>query len=360
MVPRPSVLCPIDFSDSSRGALRYTGAIAAHFEARLTLLAVTDPLLAEADQIEGPARLAEETTRELERFFRQTFAERPHGIADVAIEVTSGKSAAEILRVSREQGCDLIVMSSHGATGFRKLFFGSTTERVLRETTAPGAGDVRQRSGTRAARGCAPADPPRPGPGRPDRRQLRISSTSLGLWRKRSPSHCCCSTCVEPVRAISTAHLRLAKIDAERRYRAERELEDAVERMPPSLKPEALIVYGEPAEEIAKVAADRDAGLIVMGLHSSPVLGPRMGSVTYRVLCLAHRLVLAVPPVPAGVANPRKPSSKIHRPRRASAARRRETVRHCPRVGMFKSVQARSAAGARVSPCRRLFVVLLR
>jgi nucleotide-binding universal stress UspA family protein len=104
---------------------------------------------------------------------------------------------------------------------------------------------------------------------------------------------------VEPVRAISTAQLRLAKIDAERRYRAERQLEDAIERMPPSIKPEALIVYGEPAEEIAKVATDRDAGLIVMGLHSSPVLGPRMGSVTYRVLCLAHRLVLAVPPVPA-------------------------------------------------------------
>ena len=37
-----------------------------------------------------------------------------------------------------------------------------------------------------------------------------------------------------------------------------------------------------------------------MGLHSSPVLGPRMGSVTYRVLCLAHRLVLALPPVPVG------------------------------------------------------------
>jgi hypothetical protein len=36
-----------------------------------------------------------------------------------------------------------------------------------------------------------------------------------------------------------------------------------------------------------------------MGLHSSPLLGPRMGSVTYRVLCLAHTLVLALPPEPA-------------------------------------------------------------
>lgn len=33
-------------------------------------------------------------------------------------------------------------------------------------------------------------------------------------------------------------------------------------------------------EEIAKAAQDRDVGLIVMGLHASPLRGPRMGSVT--------------------------------------------------------------------------------
>jgi nucleotide-binding universal stress UspA family protein len=104
---------------------------------------------------------------------------------------------------------------------------------------------------------------------------------------------------VEPVRTLSTAQPRLSKVDAERRYRAERTLEAAVQEMPPSINPEALVAFGEPAEEIAKVATDRDAGIIVMGLHSSPVLGPRMGSVTYRVLCLAHRLVLAIPPLPA-------------------------------------------------------------
>ncbi len=36
-----------------------------------------------------------------------------------------------------------------------------------------------------------------------------------------------------------------------------------------------------------------------MGLHASPLTGARMGSVTYRVLCLAHTLVLALPPAPA-------------------------------------------------------------
>ena len=39
--------------------------------------------------------------------------------------------------MAREQSSDLIVVSTHGLTGMRKLFFGSTTERVLRETTTP-------------------------------------------------------------------------------------------------------------------------------------------------------------------------------------------------------------------------------
>ena len=298
MILRRSVLCPIDFSGSSRGALRYAGAIAAHFGARLTLLAVNDPLLHEADQFEGPAHLAEDTTRELERFFRQTFAERPHGMFDVRLEVTSGKSAPEILRVSREKGCDLIVMSSHGATGFRKLFFGSTTERVLRETTVPVLVTTGSDPGPEklddvprlVRRVLAPVDMTAASP-----HQLRVARRLAEAIRVPI----LLLHVVEPVRAISTAQPRLGRVDAERRYRAERQLEGAIESMPPSIRPEALVAYGEPAEEIAKVATDRDAGIIVMGLHSSPVLGPRMGSVTYRVLCLAHRLVLAVPPVPA-------------------------------------------------------------
>ena len=104
---------------------------------------------------------------------------------------------------------------------------------------------------------------------------------------------------VEPVRSMVAAQPRQPRIDTERRSRAERQLDTAAANMPAVLKPEVLVAYGEPAEEIAKVANDRDAGLIILGLHSSPMMGPRMGSVTYRVLCLAHRLVLALPPQPA-------------------------------------------------------------
>ena len=298
MILRPSVLCPIDFSGSSRGALRYAGVIAAHVGARLTLLTVNDPLLEEADEFSGPGHLAEDATRELERFFRQTFRERPHGIPKVRLEVTTGKSAAEILRVSREKGCDLIVMSSHGLTGFRKLFFGSTTDRVLRETTVPvlvtpgtdPGPDKLEDVPRLVPRVLVPVDLTAATP-----HQLEIAR---GLAEAIQVPIMLLHV-VEPVRTLSAAQPRLSKVDAERRYRAERELENIVQDMPPRIKPEALVAYGGPAEEIAKVATDRDAGIIIMGLHSSPVLGPRMGSVTYRVLCVAHRLVLAIPPVPA-------------------------------------------------------------
>jgi universal stress protein E len=311
MTLRPSVLCPIDFSGSSRGALRYAGAIAAHFGARLTLLAVNDPLLEEADEFAGPAHLAEDTRRDLERFFTQTFAERPHAIPEVRVQVTTGKSAPEILRVSREQGCDLIVMSSHGLTGFRKMFFGSTTERVLRETTVPVLVTPGSDAGPNSLediprlvrRVLAPVDLTAATP-----HQLQVAR---GLAEAiRVPI--VLLHVVEPVRTLSTARPRLSQVDAERRYQAERELESAVQEMPAGVKSEALVAYGEPAEEIAKVATDRGADIIIMGLHSSPVLGPRMGSVTYRVLCLAHRLVLAIPPLPAVVRTFESASENLH------------------------------------------------
>jgi nucleotide-binding universal stress UspA family protein len=102
-------------------------------------------------------------------------------------------------------------------------------------------------------------------------------------------------TVIEPLRPLA-GHQDVHTVETERRYRVETELERLTSESAEGLAPEALVVYGEPAEEIAKVAGDRDAGLIIMGLHSSPILGPRMGSVTYRVLCLAHRPVLALPP----------------------------------------------------------------
>ena len=287
------VLCPIDFSDSSRGALRYANTIVERVAGRLTLLVVNDPVLLEASHlVAGPSRLVEETVREMRRFVKQTLGVHPRG--DIEFEVASGKPAPETLRVSRERGIGLIVMASHGSSGFRKLFFGSTTERVLRETTVPtlvtsgndpGPVDFDElRRGVR--RILVPVD------------LTAATSPQVALARQLSQSlsvPVLLAHVLEPVRPLSS-HPALPTVETERRYRAEAELDRLTSDTAEGTTPESLIVYGEPAEEIAKVAEDRAIGLIVMGLHSSPLLGPRMGSVTYRVLCLAHRLVLALPP----------------------------------------------------------------
>jgi nucleotide-binding universal stress UspA family protein len=288
-----SVLCPIDFSDGSRGALRYANALAAHFGARLTLLVVNDPLMTEAAHLAtGGSHLVSDTVKEMQKFYRQSLG--PHTIAAVDFEVASGKPASEILRVSRARHTDLIVMSSHGSSGFRKLFFGSTTERVLRETTVPtlvtagndaGPADVSDIPKL-VRRVVVPVDLTAATPA-----QLSASAAVA----KALDVPVLLVHVIEPLRPLSGHHDTHA-VETERRYRVETQLEQLTAASPEGMAPEALIVYGEPAEEIAKVAGDRDGGLIIMGLHSSPLLGPRMGSVTYRVLCLAHRPVLALPP----------------------------------------------------------------
>jgi nucleotide-binding universal stress UspA family protein len=296
MSRKPGVLCPVDFSEASRGALRYAGAIAEHFGARLTVLTANDPLLTEAAEFGGSLPdLTEDTRRELQRFVNRTFAGRTSPVLELQLQVLSGKPAPEVLRVAREEQSDLIVMSSHGLTGMRKMFFGSTTERVLRETSIPVL--------------VTPAADPGPGRVHENPQLLRRVLTPVDLTEATTLQVRASSaiaeaasvpllllTVVEPVRKPLLPRAHLPNIDSERRDRAERALAGLIETLPRTTRTEALVVFGEPAEEIAKVAQDRDAGLIVLGLHSTELAGPRLGSVTYRVLCLTDSMVLALPP----------------------------------------------------------------
>lgn len=293
---RPSILCPVDYSDASAGALRYAAAIARHFVTRLIVLTVEDPLLTAAMDLEtGVQWTRQSSEREIAAFASQVFEDDEAALALCEYDAAVGKPPVEILRVARERSCNLIVMSSHGQTGARKLFFGSTTERVLRETSIPvlvtppanpgpiGVADTRRLLG----RIVVPLDLS------PASRHQAQTATRLAeaLHLPLVLVHV-----IEPVRSRLVSRLHLTGIDASRRALAEESLGALVATLPSIQRPEALIVFGDPAEEAAKVVRDRHAGLIVMGLHGSPQQGPRMGSVTYRLLCLSSTLVLALPP----------------------------------------------------------------
>jgi nucleotide-binding universal stress UspA family protein len=295
MPSRRSVLCPVDFSDASRGALRYAAVLADYLQADLTVATVADPLLQEAGELTSSSdQIRDAVEKELRTFCRESLgAGKPDRPIQYAL--ATGKPAVEILRLAHDHAGGVIVMSTHGLTGMRKLFFGSTTERVLRETTVPVV--------------LTPASAPGP---------LGFDDVKRAIKRVLVPVDLTAATfdqvvaatavagvldvpvlltyVVEPVRFAVSGLPHLPNIDIERRFRAEKDLAELAATIPPNLRPEALVAYGDPAEEIAKVARDRGAGLIVIGLHASALLGPRMGSVTYRVVCLTSTLVLALPP----------------------------------------------------------------
>ena len=104
---------------------------------------------------------------------------------------------------------------------------------------------------------------------------------------------------LEPVFVPYGVRLAIPGAEAARRELADEQLSKVAASVKPGVTTESLVLVGEPSEEVARLADVRGAKLIVIGLHSSGLLGPRMGSVTYRVLCLTHALVLAVPPEPA-------------------------------------------------------------
>lgn len=296
MTARPSVLCPVDFSEASRSALGYAAAIADHFGARLTILAVDDPLL--SDVVAAADRefsLEDETLDELRRFSAETLERHRAGAGTVEFRVVVGTPAQEILRQASEMGPDLIVMSSQGRTGVRRMFFGSTTERVLRETAVPVlvTPDDRARVisvseiGSLIHRIVAPVDLTAA-----STHQLSVAS---GLAQAFSVPLILAHV-VEPLYVPARVRAAIPGLDAERRADFERRLAELAAPFSTRVALEEVIVSGEPSEEIVKLAEVRDAQLIVLGLHSSGLLGPRMGSVTYRVLCLTHALVLALPP----------------------------------------------------------------
>jgi nucleotide-binding universal stress UspA family protein len=313
---RPSILCPIDYSDASAAALRYAAAIAEHFFTRLIVASVEDPLLTTAmDLGTGVMWTREASEKEIANFVSHVFGHESATLPMCEYEAVVGKPAVEILRIARERSCELIVMSSHGLTGARKLFFGSTTERVLRETNVPvlvtppvNPGVVHIEDATRLlGRIVVPVDL-----SPASAYQARVAG---GLAEALDVPIVLLHV-IEPVRSRMLARLHLTGLESHRRVEAEEALDGLLAIIPPKIRPktEILIVSGDPAEEAAKVIHDRHAGLVVMGLHGSPLIGPRMGSVTYRMLCLSPTLVLALPPrlTHRGAARPALTSCPVH------------------------------------------------
>jgi nucleotide-binding universal stress UspA family protein len=140
MVRIEKILCPVDFSDFSRDALDHAVALAGWYEAGLIVMHVvpipTVPLPIAGVPIDAPAFPVNtaETTTHLEEWAHESV-----GSSNIPMEVivTSGSASIEITRQAELSRADLLVLGTHGRSGFQRLFLGSVTEKVLRTTSVP-------------------------------------------------------------------------------------------------------------------------------------------------------------------------------------------------------------------------------
>jgi nucleotide-binding universal stress UspA family protein len=134
-----SILVPIDFSGPSKLALKYAVPFAEQFEAKLTLLHVVEPvpmpdfartypLLIENDKLMAASKA------QLELLMKQEAIDPK--IVDQTL-VRLGRCFHEIADAARTLKVDLIIISTHGYTGFKHALLGSTTERVVRHAPCP-------------------------------------------------------------------------------------------------------------------------------------------------------------------------------------------------------------------------------
>jgi nucleotide-binding universal stress UspA family protein len=101
---------------------------------------------------------------------------------------------------------------------------------------------------------------------------------------------------VTPVTVPARWQSYVAEADEERARNARTRLETLSRQFKGTIRSEAVVSIGRPADSIASTAEERRAGLIAVGLMGQQAAGgPCPGSIAYRVLCLAHVPVLVVP-----------------------------------------------------------------
>ena len=141
MIEIRRILCPIDFSDCSRRALDHAVAIANWYDSTITLEHVSPivPLAAYApgSGVVPSANLSPAEREALLTSMRQFAAAEASPDIRFDYILGEGGTAAQVLNAADTLASDLIVIGTHGRSGFERLMLGSVTEKVLRKATCP-------------------------------------------------------------------------------------------------------------------------------------------------------------------------------------------------------------------------------
>jgi nucleotide-binding universal stress UspA family protein len=290
-----SVLSAVDFSERSRDALRWAGAFAARFHARLTVQSAVDPLLAEAARMKLGQDLAKtDTEPALHEFVASTWPDGAAPGVQTTLEIPVGDPATAIVETAISEAADLIVMGTQGLGGIRKWMLGSTTERVLRRTPVPvlvvparASGDPGVQPTLDVTRILAATD-------------FSDASNAAVQYAAALARHLSATLIlahvVEPL-TVPQQWRSLVEESDEIRVANARDRLNALAAQDCGPQPcEVIVSVGRAADVIDAIAEECRAQLIVMGLNSDQgPFSPRPGSIAYRVLASTTIPVLVVP-----------------------------------------------------------------
>ncbi len=135
------MLVPTDFSDASDLALRYAIEMASTTGSTIHLLHVVEDRHLIAAYPDGyladiPGML-QAMKDEANRLLREAAARCDAAKIPVTTDVVNGRPAMMIVEVAQSHAADVIVMGTHGRSGFAHFFIGSVAERVVRTAPCP-------------------------------------------------------------------------------------------------------------------------------------------------------------------------------------------------------------------------------
>ena len=275
MIEIRRILCPVDFSDYSRRALDHAVAIARWYESTVTALHVYSSAPVAAF---GPGPVVFEpivlTAADREQLLADTQAfieaEKAPGVAVEAV-LREGGAAAEILDQVTEMNADLLVMGTHGRSGFERLVLGSVAEKVLRKAKCPVLTVPRQ---------LPDAVPAAPVLFKRILCAFDFSNSSAHALKyamsmaQEADAHLTVLHVVEhelqnaadlPVIAYD-ARMTSEEFLKEREAALKRRLQEAVSATE-FCTVESVLAHGKPWREILRIAAEQQTDLIVMGVQ---------------------------------------------------------------------------------------------
>jgi nucleotide-binding universal stress UspA family protein len=297
------ILVPVDFSRPSLNAISYALAVSRQFGGDLRVLHVVDttqfppptlltlPLLPQSE-------LERRLTRQLQAVVLKYGTD-----GDVsALPLRTGTAYEEICAAARELKAELIVIATHGYTGYKHLFLGSTAERVVQHSPCPvlvvrphvrhwnGAKDTRTRRRFRPTKILVPTD----------FSGCSQAAFDCGVRLARNFKAELCLVHVINPHAYPFGDKYAALDPAELMQETEGAAQKQMRSMAAKAKARysVRVIHGSPAVEICNVA-DEDVDLIVIATHGRTGLGHVLiGSVAEHVVRYAHCPVLVIPSRP--------------------------------------------------------------